>query len=212
LYGKIRKKNIRDQNRALPLRLIFLAAFFLSGVVLGQVLSSCVPDAVSYELTQYLEDFLLVSEQADITAQMALSTLLIYFRYPLLVFLFGLTALGILLIPTVSVIYGFFLSFSVSCFTAVFGGDGVLLAFSVLGLRCLITLPCYFLIAVPAFQKASLRAASLFRRGNRTQSIQKSPNQWLRLWVVVLILLSGSVAELFCTPQLLRVVLERILN
>lgn len=48
----------------------------------------------------------------------------------------------------------FFLSFSVCCFTAAFGVDGILLAFAVFGLRCMVTLPCYLLLAVSSWEAA----------------------------------------------------------
>ena len=69
------------------------------------------------------------------------------------------------LLPCVTAAYGFFLSFSVCCFTAAFGVDGVLLALAVFGLRCMVTLPCYFLLAAASWgTSAGLAAVSFGRR------------------------------------------------
>ncbi|MEG1593267.1 MAG: hypothetical protein RR350_02570, partial [Oscillibacter sp.] len=128
-------------------RLVLLALFFFIGVILGQVLSARVPDATGDELTRYLTDYISLGDAPAVTAKTALSAFVIYFRYPLLAFLLGFASVGLVLLPVTTVAYGFFLSFSVCCFTAAFGGEGVLLALAVFGLRCLMTLPCYFLLA-----------------------------------------------------------------
>ena len=122
-------------------RLLLLALFFLAGVLLGQVLSGRVPDTTGDELRRYLEDYVRLGGEGAPTVQTALSALVIYFRYPLFAFLLGFASIGVVLLPCVTAAYGFFLSFSVCCFTAAFGVDGVLLALAVFGLRCMVTLP-----------------------------------------------------------------------
>lgn len=67
-------------------------------------------------------------------------------------------------LPLLSAAFGFFLAFSVGCFTSAFGGEGVLLAFAVFGIRCLLTFPCYFWLAVPAFQNSVSADEDIFRR------------------------------------------------
>ena len=124
-------------------RLLLLALFFLAGVLLGQVLSGRVPDTTGDELRRYLEDYVRLGGEGAPTVQTALSALVIYFRYPLFAFLLGFASIGVVLLPCVTAAYGFFLSFSVCCFTAAFGVDGVLLALAVFGLRCMVTLPCW---------------------------------------------------------------------
>lgn len=58
---------------------------------------------------------------------------MLYIRYPLLAFFLGFASIGVVLLPCAALAFGFFLSFSVCCFTASFGGDGVVLALAVLG-------------------------------------------------------------------------------
>ncbi len=136
-------------------RLLVLALFFFAGILLGQVFSSRVPDTTGDELARYLKDFLKVGEE-DPSPRAALSAAVLYFRYPLAAFLLGFASIGVLALPLVTGAFGGFLSFSVCCFTASFGPDGVLLALAVFGLRCVVTLPCYFLLAVPALSAAVL--------------------------------------------------------
>ena len=101
-------------------RLLLLALFFLAGVLLGQVLSGRVPDTTGDELRRYLEDYVRLGGEGAPTVQTALSALVIYFRYPLFAFLLGFASIGVVLLPCVTAAYGFFLSFSVCCFTAAF--------------------------------------------------------------------------------------------
>lgn len=189
--------------------MIALALFFLGGVFLGQVLAGRVPDATGRELTEYLRGY--VALETAVTPQAVVSALVLYFRYPLLAVLMGFASIGVVLLPAVTAAFGFFLSFSVSCFTAAFGGDGVLLALAVFGLRCAVTLPCYFLLAVPAWRNAAALALASFGGGRRTAPVVYSQPWWSRVAVCAGILLAGVCLELFCSPWLLRLVLDRIL-
>lgn len=202
----------RKQERGFLLRLLFLALLFSAGVILGQVFAGRVPAGTDRELERYLKDFFSISQGRTLSGRECLSALLIYFRYPVLAFLMGFASVGILLLPVLTVAYGFFLSFSVCCFTASFGGEGVLLALSVFGLRCLVTLPCYFVLAVPSFQNAAALAAMSFGRGKRVLPVRYGSAWWLRLCIVAMILLAGTLADLFLGPGLLNLVLERILS
>lgn len=200
------------RDRAFFVRLLLLAGFFSAGVILGQVLSGKIPASTADELKRYLKDYFKLSDRGDFTIKSFLSSLLLYFRYPLLAFLLGFASVGVILLPMVSVAFGFFLSFSVCCFTAVFGGKGVLLALTVFGLRCLITLPCFFLIAVPSFQNSVTLSASSFGRGKRVQRVRYDSGWWFRGAIAALILTAGALAETIITPQMLRMVLEKMIK
>lgn len=193
---------------ALP-RLCLLALCFLAGVLVGQVLAGRVPDATGDELKRYLTDFLRVEDSAS--AGTVLSSLVLYFRYPLLAFLLGFASIGAVLLPCVTVVFGLFLSFSVCCFTAAFGGDGVLLALAVFGLRCAVTLPVFFLLAVPAWGKSAALASLSFGRGRRVAAVTYGKDWWLRLLVCAGVLLAGVCVDLLASPWFLRLALGRIL-
>lgn len=205
--------NVRNRDRAgqpLP-RLLFLALFFLAGVLLGQVLAGRVPDETGGELSRYLTDYVRLGGSQDLTAKTALSAVVIYFRYPLLAFLLGFASVGVVLLPCAAAAFGFFLSFSVSCFTAAFGPDGVLLALAVFGLRCAVTLPVFFLLAVPSWGASAALASLSFGRGRRCAPVAYGRSWWLRLAACGAALLIGVCVDLFVSPWFLRLMLERIL-
>ena len=198
----------QDGPAALP-RLLLLALFFLGGAAMGQVLAGRVPAATGDELSRYLTDYVRLGGEG-VSAGTALSALVVYFRYPLLAFLLGFASIGVVLLPAAAAAFGFFLSFSVCCFTAAFGADGVLLALAVFGLRCAVTLPVFFLLAVPAWGKAAALASLSFGRGRRSAPVAYGRAWWLRLAVCGAALLAGVCVDLFVSPWFLRLVLERI--
>lgn len=200
----------RVRGRSFLLRLAVLAVFFSVGVLLGQALSGDFRAGAVPELSRYLRSFFTLSEDRTLSAKTVLSAVLIYFRYPLLAFLMGFASVGIVLLPGLTAAFGFFLSFSICCFTAAFGGDGMLLALSVFGLRCLVTLPCYFLLAVPSLQNAFCLTAGSFGRGKRCQMPRYGADWWLRLGIVSLVLCAGTAAELLAVPHILHFAMTRI--
>lgn len=191
-------------------RLLALAACFFLGMVLGQVAAARVPGETGEELASYLRSY--VSLSPSCSPRVVLSTLALYLRDPLLAALLGFASLGVVLLPCMTVACGFFLSFSVCCFTAAFGREGVLLALAVFGLRCAVTLPCYFLLAVPAWQTAAALADASFGRGRRREPIVYGPPWRRRILFCAGILLAGVCVDLYLSPWLLRQVLERVLQ
>lgn len=203
----LKQRGKGGQPSPLP-RILLLSLFFLCGVFLGQVLAGRVPAAAEQELTEYLRGY--VTLDSHISPQTVLSAVLLYVRYPLLAALLGFASIGVVLLPGVTAAFGFFLSFSVSCFAAAFGPDGVVLALAVLGLRCLVTLPCYFLLAVHSWGSSAMLASLSFGRGRRSAPVTYGSKWWTRFVVCFLVLLAGVCAELLCAPLFLRMALERI--
>ena len=203
------KKQSHTGQTSLLLRLVLLALFFLGGIFLGQVLAGKVPDATGQELTEYLRGY--VALEAGVTPQAMLSALVLYYRYPLFAVLLGFASIGVALLPCLTAAFGFSLSFSVCCFTASFGGNGILLALAVFGVRCAVTLPVFFLLAVPAWGNSAALALASLGRGRRTAPIVYGRTWGLRVAVCAGILLAGMGMDLFFSQWLLQAVLGRIL-
>ena len=125
-----------------------------------------------------------------------------------LAFLLAFTGIGAVLLPLLTAAYGFFPAYAVSCMAASFGRQGVLMAAVFFGLRCLITFPCFFLLAVPSWEAAVVRFRASFGRGYPVQA--DSRRCWLRLIGVCLTLCLGIWLDLRLSPVLLQALLERI--
>ena len=189
-------------------RLLLLASCFLGGILLGQVVLGRVPDETGVELSRYLTDYMRLEQTGSWSAQALLSALVLYLRYPLLAFILGFASIGVVLLPCAALSFGFFLSFSVCCFTAAFGTDGMLLALAMFGVRCAVTLPCFLLLAVPSLETSAALVRATF--GSRPAMPLYGSACWKRLCVVLLVLAAGICVESLFSPRFLGFALERI--
>ena len=197
-------RRLTGRNASIFLCLSLLAVFFLAGIVLGHVSARNSPQDIAAELHQYLVDYCALEAREEI-GRVFLSTLLIYFRYPLMAILCSVLIPGAFILPIISAVFGFFLSYAACCFAGAFGNTGVLLAAAVFGLRCLITLPCFFMIAVPAIQRAAdLFYERFFGHGKRLQRQHPGIEWWLLVSIVSAVLLAGALLEVLLAPVLLR--------
>lgn len=191
-------------------RLLLLAFFFVCGVLLGRALSASGAEGTAGELKSYLEGYLSLPKAKGFWETLP-SSLFLYFRYPVLAFLLGYLGAGIALLPLGAAAFGFSLSFSVCCFAAAFGGAGVLLALAVFGIRSLVSVPGFFLLAVPALRSAALRSSLPFGRGKRVASAESKTGRWKRLFAVSAALLAALLLESALSPGLLRLVWEHFI-
>ena len=160
------------------------------------------------ELTTYLTDYLALAQSQDLGISVVCSLTLLYLQGPVLAFLCGVCSAGILLLPLLAAAAGFFPAYAAGCLTASFGGRGLLLALAFFGFRCLVTVPCFFLLAAPAMGRAAaLRGLSRGRRGAAFSACGRGC--WLGFGIVCLILCLGAWIELRLSPFLLRALLER---
>ena len=191
------------------LGLVFLAALFFLGLLLGRSAALRVPESTLLELESYLKEFLTLERSP--LSETFFPTVILYARYPLMAFFFGFTWAGVVLLPLAGMVFAFFLSFSVCCFTAVFGSGGVLLALAVFGLRCVLTVPCFFLLAVSSLER-SCALALAGKHGRRAEKVSEGKRRWLHLAAAAAVLSAGVLMELLLAPHLLRAALHGILN
>lgn len=204
--GTFQKRNTDFASHG---QLIFLCALFSAGVFLGWRLYGTIAQQSSQQLQEYLTGYSELMACTEVAPTSLLSALLLYFRYPLLIFIFGFSALGIILIPLLCVTEGFFLSFAVTSFVVSMGRNGVLLALTALGVRCLFTLPCILFLAMWAMNAArQLGRQGTF--GYRKNRAIYEPVYFLRFGACVLILLLGVILEITLVPKLFQLALAAI--
>ena len=176
------------------------------GLVLGQVLADRVSLGLQTELERYLENYLNLDRAQISASELAWNTLILYIRYPLVAFFSGFASVGILLLPVLAILFGLGLSFSVACFTAVFESAGLWICCASFGMRVLITLPCFFVVAIQAWWAAyRLLMLSLGRGRSRALDIY-GKQYWNSALVVLGILLVGACIDFLLTPWLLKLV------
>jgi len=185
--------------------LSLLTVFFLTGIILGQVSAKDNPDAITTELRQYLMDYCLLDDGEERIGHFFLSALMVYFRYPLMAFFLGCLLPGTLVLPLIAAAFGFFLSYAACCFARAFGEIGVLLAAAVFGLRCLISIPCFFVLSVSALQRGICSIYDLLRGGGKRVQVQRlGLDWWLIACITAAVLLVGALSEVLLVPVFLR--------
>jgi hypothetical protein len=184
-----------------------LLAFFALGCLLGYLARSCLSATGFSELAAYLNDYVSVFKDSQAAPVGLISVIWIYFRYPFLFFILGLLPQGKRLIPLLCMMEGFFLSFSVFCFAAALGHNGVLLALAAFGTRCLFVLPCSFLLAAQGCVNKNTG-------GKRTLPGEKGASHTAeKLWrfvICTVVLAVGCFLELSLVPKILALAFTKI--
>ena len=186
---------------------LLLAVFFFLGVLSGIGCAARVPEGVSGELSRYLSAYLDAVRQQAAPVPGIRQLAAAYFWGPAAAFFCGFSAVGVLLLPLLAMACGFFPAYTVSCLTAAFGSRGVWLAAALFGLRYLVVIPCFFLLAAP-----SLRTASARLRFQSRPADAESRRGWLHFACVCLVLLLGGWVDFRLSPWFLRLLLEPIFS
>ncbi len=124
-------------------RLLLLALAFLGGALAGHLYAGSCGQEAWEALGQYLGDYCRLYDGGGIEISL-LSCVVMYFGYAVLLFLLGFSAAGVVLIPALSGMFGFFTMYTVSCFVRCYGRAGAALALGAMVVRLGFTLPCFF--------------------------------------------------------------------
>lgn len=190
-------------------KVLVLCVFFTLGVLLGRIVHSAVAVSDNGQLREYLLAIANLTAQPEDMTGAVLSVLITYFRYPLMIFLCGLMAAGVVLIPIFCAVQGFFLSFAVHSFASALGRSGVMLAAAAFGVRCFFILPCTLFLATYALS-GSVQLLQIRADGHKKERNGQFSTSLMRLAACALILLIGVVVELSLVPKLLELALTNI--
>ena len=195
--------DIRDDKytRAVVLT-VFL--FFALGILSGLFAAGHLSTAQKEGLNTYIDAYAKSCTQEQRPAALLFSAWSVYFRYPLIFFLLGWCVLSTFLVPMLCFVQGFCLSFAITSFVSVMGSSGIYLALSVFGMRCLITLPCSFWLALWALSN-STKVSQKYRRQRTKQKIPRM------LGCIPVILLIGSLAEISIVPKMINAAITKFL-
>ncbi len=197
-----------QENAAFRTKLLVVCFLFALGAILGMLAHRGVTEQDDLYLRSYLLQFAQMSAQPQDAAASLLSVLLVYFRYPLLLMLSGSSAVGLLAVPFFCMMQGFSLAFAVNCFASAMGADGILLALAAFGIRCMFTLPCFFLLAIGTAERAYRTADQRNSGKKKAANGQQGSTRKIVLWALLLL---GAVVELTLVPQLLQLVLSTVI-
>jgi len=138
--------------------LVATAAFFTLGGLAGCFLAFRVTGAGIETMTAYLDRFLETARSGGLNIPELPELLWRSLRWPLAAFLLGFSALGLLGIPALCSMRGFFLAFSISSFAQAYGQQGLAIAFILLGIPGLLSIPSFMLLTTQSFSTACVLA------------------------------------------------------
>ena len=144
--------------------LVVTASCFALGGLAGCFLALRITAAGADAMAAYLDCFLRSAQTGELMDPALPELLWRSVRWPLAAATLGLSALGVLGIPMLSGLRGFFLSFSIASFAQAYGRAGLAVAFFLLGIPGLLSIPAFFLLSTQSF---SLSCAILGRSGRR---------------------------------------------
>lgn len=181
--------------------LAVLALSFLLGGIGGCVLAALASGQGGEELCAYLSDYLALAGEGELPRGLW-PVLWGQLKVLLLTLILGITALGVVGLPVVFGVRGFFFTFSSACFCRVFGGRGLFAAFALLGLPALLWIPALFLAGVRGFSSACALLRQSLGEG-RGGPVWRGPC-WYQAGLCVGLALGAGALEYWVAPVLLR--------
>lgn len=146
--------------------LVVTAVFFALGGGAGCLLAFRITGAGAEAMTAYIERFLTIAQAGGLNVPELPELFWRSTRWLLAAFLLGFSALGVLGVPVLCSVRGFFLAFSIASFSQAYGLDGLGAAFFLLGLPGLLSVPAFMLMATQSFSSSCVLAGRFGRREN----------------------------------------------
>jgi uncharacterized membrane protein SpoIIM required for sporulation len=182
-----------------------LGLCFLLGGLAGQVFVRLCGGSGGENLRVYLREYLRLAQEGT-PVRVLWPILWEQLRYFFLTLLLGWTAAGVVGLPVLFAVRGFFLSFSVACFCLIFGQTGLVPAFVLFGLPALFWVPALFLLGSQGLSNAW----GLFRpRVGRTW--EPTGVDWRCVGFCFLLILLCGFLEYSIIPDLLGAVARFVL-
>lgn len=191
------------------LRGLLLAVLFLAGALAGHLYAGSCGEETWTALGRYLDDYCRLYDAGGVETSLV-SCVVMYFGYGLALFLLGFSAAGVVLIPALSGVFGFFTMYTVSCFVRCYGRPGAALAMGALIVRLAFTLPCFLVLAGAAWPLSMELFALSFGRGKRSTPVLYGSRYFLIVLLCAVILAVGVCCERLLTPVLFRAALGSI--
>ena len=182
--------------------LILCVIFFLGGVFIGTFTARALDDAGTWALYHSISGYIYQIADGTYVPPNFFSVLWSTGRYHFLVLFLGFSLLGVLCLPVVSGLQGFYLSFSIAAFIRAFGMEGWPMAFSLFGLGALITVPSFLLLASQAFSSSLQLGKAGLGAGKLYFGSLYSKGYFMRALLCLAGILAAVLLELYLTPSL----------
>lgn len=201
------KRHVSD-NIWIYLIILFM---FILGISLGALTVNNIDGTSRLDATTYIQGFLNLTSQNELQSVYILKQSIKFNLYfTLVIFLSGLTYLGILFIPIIIAFRGFCIGFSIAFLTQNLGSNGFLLSLGSILPQNLIYVPVTIVMGVIGlnYSVISLRNKYLKRFG-ATQNLFAV--YALSTLVFFIVLIVGCIIESYITSQIIRMITPYII-
>ncbi|MBR5479814.1 MAG: hypothetical protein IKU84_06510 [Clostridia bacterium] len=185
---------------------IVLSIFLLCGIIVGAVTASYIEGDTISDLSKSISG-IVNSDHSKILIKTVFSV----FKYPLFVFLCGFTALGVLFLPIVIYVKGYYCAFSIGAIIRIYGTAGIWISFSVFAVQAIVLIPCLLLISALSFNSAKQQWRMFITGKHSVFEPILTKQHIFTVTFCFICLLFLSAFEVFITPNLVSYALKNII-
>lgn len=195
------KHTFRDQT---PLY-IFVAVLFLVGVIFGALMVGALTLDQQQDLAGYLDNFFVTIHQGNVVeAHSFFDITMLHLKWIGLIFILGLSVIGLPGILILDFLKGVLIGFSVGYLVAQYSWKGLLLALLSIAPHNLFLIPVLMISSVAAITFSLHMIRSRFFM-QRNQSLKRPLTSYITLTLAMALLMVGiSSFETFVTPALMQ--------
>lgn len=191
---------LRGPDSELQSALLCLTVCFAVGSAGGCIFAGRLGADTQTRLLVYFESyFAAIIDENEALSLSSFSAVWEILRWPLLTFLLGFTALGVVGLPAVFCARGFLLSYAAAVLVRLYGLTGLAVSLAVFGVSAFLVLPALFTLGVDSFRGAG--ALAVKQTGDGRQSSLR--RRLFRAGCCGALLAVASVLQLRLTPVLL---------
>lgn len=177
------------------------AAFFTLGGLAGCLLAFRMTDVGVGAMTDYLERFLTAAQSGGLDVPALPELLWRNLRWPLAAVLLGFSALGLLGVPVLASVRGYFMAFSIASFSRAYGHGGLAVAFFLLGIPGILSIPAFLVLSTQSFSTACALAGRSSGSGRRELPFHH--DYFLRCGLCAAAICVSLLLECYLVPALL---------
>lgn len=189
---------------------LFMTILFLMGIIFGAVIVNSMNFIQKQDLFFYLNQFFgqVVKEQTSMSHMLLQSSLFYHLKYLLLIFILGLSIIGMPIIWVLVFMKGIVVGFSVGFLVNQMGWNGLLLAAASIAPQNILIIPAYLL----AGSLAMIFSLTLIQKLLAKKFHQPLLNPFLRYSIVFVgligVIVVASFVESYVSPKALKMIIN----
>ncbi|MFD2925879.1 stage II sporulation protein M [Halobacillus naozhouensis] len=203
----------KDVNNHMSI-FVFIFVLFIMGMIFGAVIVNSMNFVQKQDLFFYLKQFFeqMIGTEGQSKTTLLRDSILYHIKYMLLLFLLGISIVGMPIITVLLFIKGLVVGFSVGFLVNQMGWYGLLLSSASIAPQNLLVIPVYLTAGALALIFSLTLCKQLFIRRVHQPIIQAFARYSAMFGVLLVILMGASIVEVFIANPILEVVVKWIYN